>query len=324
MKRLKALADPGNLLNPGVIINSSPTANIENLKSIPTIEEEADQCMECGYCEHVCPSRELSLTPRQRILVRREMVRQERQGGATPLLRALEADYQYLGINTCAGDGMCQTQCPVEIDTGALIKRFRHRGHSPRAEAVAHGIAKRYATAEPLARTSLRVGHVVQSSLGSGAMIGVTGLIRRVVGNELFPLWSKDMPRPTSGQLPDTTKTGAQAVYFPACINRIFGHSPGELSGMTLPEAFVALTRRAGVPVYIPENVAGICCGTPWHSKGYVDGNKLMANKSIERCWEWSSGGRIPIVVDASSCTHGFRTCRNDLTPETGASCGPN
>ena len=242
----------------------------------------------CGYCEHVCPSRELSLTPRQRILVRREMVRQERQGGATPLLRALEADYQYLGINTCAGDGMCQTQCPVEIDTGALIKRFRHRGHSPRAEAVAHGIAKRYAIAEPLARTSLRVGHVVQSSLGSGAMIGVTGLIRRVVGNELFPLWSKDMPRPTSGQLPDTTKTGAQAVYFPACINRIFGHSPGELSGMTLPEAFVALTRRAGVPVYIPENVAGICCGTPWHSKGYVDGNKLMANKSIERCW----GGR--------------------------------
>jgi D-lactate dehydrogenase len=319
MKRLKALADPGNLLNPGVIINSSPTANIENLKSIPTIEEEADQCMECGYCEHVCPSRELSLTPRQRIVVRREMVRQEREGGATPLLRALEADYQYLGINTCAGDGMCQTQCPVEIDTGALIKRFRHRGHSPRAEAVANGIAKRYAIAEPLARTSLRVGHAVQSSLGSGAMIGVTGLIRSVVGNELFPLWSKDMPRPTSGRLPDTTQTGAQAIYFPACINRIFGHSPGELSGMTLPEAFVALTRRAEVPVYIPENVAGICCGTPWHSKGYVDGNKLMANKSIERCWEWSSGGRIPIVVDASSCTHGFRTCRDDLTPENRA-----
>ena len=114
------------------------------------------------------------------------------------------------------------------------------------------------------------------------------------MGNELFPLWSKDMPQPTSGRLPDTTKTGAQAVYFPACINRIFGHSPGELSGMTLPEAFVALTRRAGVPVYIPENVAGICCGTPWHSKGYVDGNKLMANKSIERCWEWSSGGGSP------------------------------
>jgi D-lactate dehydrogenase len=319
MRRLKALADPDDLLNPGVIINPSPTAHVENLKPAPTIEEEADQCMECGYCEHVCPSRELSLTPRQRIVVHREMVRQEQQGGTTPLLRALEADYQYLGLNTCAGDGMCQTQCPVHIDTGALIKRFRHRDHSLRAEAVARGIAKRYALAEPLARASLRMGHVVQATLGSGAMIGVTGLIRKVVGNELFPLWSKDMPRPAPGRLPTTTRAGAQAVYFPACINRIFGHSPGEPDGMALSEAFLALTRRAGVQVYIPKDVAGICCGTPWHSKGYMDGNELMANRSIERCWEWSDGGKLPIVVDASSCTYGFRTCRDDLMLENQA-----
>jgi D-lactate dehydrogenase len=133
MRRLKALADPDGLLNPGVILNPSPTAHVDNLKSEPTIEEEADKCMECGYCEHVCPSRELSLTPRQRIGVRREMVQQEQQGGTTALLQALEADYPYLGNHTCAGDGMCQTQCPVHIDTGALIKRFRHRSHSPRA-----------------------------------------------------------------------------------------------------------------------------------------------------------------------------------------------
>jgi D-lactate dehydrogenase len=96
----------------------------------------------------------------------------------------------------------------------------------------------------------------------------------------------------------------------------MFGHSPGESNGLSLPETFLTLTRRAGVPVHIPDNVAGICCGTPWHSKGYVDGNKLIVNRSIERCWEWTDHGRIPIVVDASSCTHGFLTCRADLTPE--------
>jgi len=319
MRRLKALVDPDGLLNPGVILNPSPTAHVDNLKSEPTIEEEADKCMECGYCEHVCPSRELSLTPRQRIVVRREMVQQEQQGGTTALLQALEADYPYLGNHTCAGDGMCQTQCPVHIDTGALIKRFRHRSHSHRAEAVARGIANRYATAEPLARTSLRMGHLVQATLGSGAMIGLTEVLRKTVGNELFPLWSKDMPKPAPGRLPKAERDGAQAVYFPACINRIFGHSPGERSGTTLPEAFLAITRRAGVPVYVPEDVAGICCGTPWHSKGYVDGNDLIANRSIERCWEWSEGGRLPIIVDASSCTYGFRTCRGDLTPENRA-----
>jgi D-lactate dehydrogenase len=119
-------------------------------------------------------------------------------------------------------------------------------------------------------------------------------VFRKVVGNELFPLWSEDMPEPAPGRLPAAMRDGARAVYFPACINRIFGHSPGERSGTTLPEAFLDLTRRAGVPVYIPEDVAGSCCGTPWHSKGYVDGNDLIANRSIERCWEWSEGGDFP------------------------------
>src|ERR1022692_3405358 len=67
MRRLKQLADPHNLLNPGVIINSDPRAHLEDLKRIPTIEPEVDKCIECGYCESKCPSRELTLTPRQRI-----------------------------------------------------------------------------------------------------------------------------------------------------------------------------------------------------------------------------------------------------------------
>ena len=75
MKQLKALADPENLLNPGVIINSDPRAHVNNLKSLPSVEEEVDKCIECGYCEVMCPSRDLTLTPRQRIVVRREMKR---------------------------------------------------------------------------------------------------------------------------------------------------------------------------------------------------------------------------------------------------------
>src|SRR5271166_472825 len=82
MRRLKALADPHNLLNPGVIINPDRRAHLENLKRIPTIEPEVDKCIECGYCESKCPSRELTLTPRQRIVVRREMARLQNGFGA--------------------------------------------------------------------------------------------------------------------------------------------------------------------------------------------------------------------------------------------------
>ena len=77
MQQLKRLADPDNLLNPGVIINSDPKAHLADLKRIPSVEAEIDKCIECGYCEPKCPSRELTLTPRQRIVVRREMARQQ-------------------------------------------------------------------------------------------------------------------------------------------------------------------------------------------------------------------------------------------------------
>ncbi len=63
-----------------MIINSDPKAHLADLKRFPTVEPEIDKCIECGYCEPKCPSRELTLTPRQRIVVRREMARQQDTG----------------------------------------------------------------------------------------------------------------------------------------------------------------------------------------------------------------------------------------------------
>ncbi len=69
MQELKRLVDPDGLLNPGVILNDDPRAHVRHLKDLPTVEDEVDQCIECGFCERMCPSRELTLTPRQRIVV---------------------------------------------------------------------------------------------------------------------------------------------------------------------------------------------------------------------------------------------------------------
>ena len=76
MWRIKALADPAGVLAPGVLLNRDPGVHLRNLKSTPPIEEVADNCVECGFCEPVCPSRHLTTTPRQRIVLRREMARQ--------------------------------------------------------------------------------------------------------------------------------------------------------------------------------------------------------------------------------------------------------
>lgn len=76
-RRIKEIFDPKNLINPDVIICDDPTIHLKNLKPANAIEEFVNQCMECGFCEKVCPSRDLTLTPRQRIAVRREIARLE-------------------------------------------------------------------------------------------------------------------------------------------------------------------------------------------------------------------------------------------------------
>ena len=310
MRRLKMLVDPAGLLNPGVLVPTGPKAHLDHLKSLPSIEREADMCIECGFCEPVCPSRELTLTPRQRIVVRREL---ERQTSGT-LAEELRRDYQYAGLDTCAGDGMCQTRCPVSIDTGALVKRFRAARHSSFARSAGLATARGAATAERLARAGLATGHALASVIGHRAVGALTGAARSVLGDDLVPRWTPDMPH-AARALPRTTADGAQAIYFPACMLRMFGPVEGEPAHPTIPEALLALARRAAVPVHIPEDITGACCSTPWHSKGYVAGDEAMANATLERLWRWTGEGRLPVVVEGSSCTHGFREGRAALTP---------
>ena len=320
MRRLKGLADPHNLLNPGVIINSDRRAHLEDLKRIPTIEPEVDKCIECGYCESKCPSRELTLTPRQRIVVRREMVRLQNGSsgeGTTEnrqLTTDLERDFPYSALDSCATDGLCATACPVSINTGELVKRFRRIRQTPSAQKRAVQVARNFAATESLLRWSLRLGHTAQAMVGPAALRSVGRLMSSIFGDGA-PEWMPDMPL-AAGPIPSTSRAGAQAVYFPSCISRTMGRLLGEPNDQSLMEVMVALAQRAGVPIYIPVDVAGTCCGTPFSSKGLADAHQITINTAIERCWRWSEQGRLPMVIDTSPCTYGFRTARGYLNEE--------
>jgi D-lactate dehydrogenase len=343
MRRLKELADPHNLLNPGVIINPDRRAHLEDLKRIPTIEPEVDKCIECGYCESKCPSRELTLTPRQRIVVRREMARLQngKSNGRVPQVRApllganlgtrnskietdvvgdkdlfesLDRDFPYSALDTCATDGLCATACPVSINTGELVKRFRQIRQSPASQKWATRIATHFEATESLLRWSLRLGHAAQAVFGASAVHAISRWMRSFAGDSL-PEWAPDTPHAASS-VPLTVRAGAQAVYFPSCISRTMGRLPNEPEDKSLMQVMVELSHRAGVSVYIPSDVAGACCGTPFSSKGLVDAHKIAINTAIERCWAWSEQGRLPIVIDTSPCTYGFRTARGYLTEE--------
>jgi D-lactate dehydrogenase len=270
MWRVKRLADPDGVLSPGVILSRDPGIHLRNLKTEPPIDGPASSCMECGFCEPVCPSRDLTTTPRQRIVLRREIARQP---NGSPVQEALLEELDYEVLDTCAADGSCQLACPVGIDTGRMVKELRAERHTERADSLALATAKRWGPVESASRTGLRVGG---------------GAARRTRKG-------RALPRPAETKMPATTREGAAAVYVPSCTNRIFGGGP--------IDALVAVSARAGLPVWIPADVAGSCCGLPWSSKGFAGAHRHKANELVEQLWEWSGEGALPIVVDAASCT---------------------
>ena len=274
MWRVKRLVDPDGVLSPGIVLNRDPGVHLRNLKTTPSIEESATSCVECGFCEPVCPSRGLTVTPRQRIVLRREIARQPE---GSPVRRALEEEFGYDVLDTCAADGSCQLSCPVGIDTGKLVKELRKAGHSDREERGGMRRARHWAGIEGASRVGLRF---------------VGPLARRTKRG-------RSLPRPAPGKLPPTIHTGAAAVYVPSCTNRIFG---GTGDGWVV-EALVEVSARAGLPLWIPEDVAGSCCGLPWGSKGLAEGQRHKANEMVAKLWEWSGEGALPIVIDAASCT---------------------
>lgn len=298
MWEIKGLLDPDGILNPGVVLSDDPDSYLHDLKRVPTVEREVDRCVECGYCEPTCPSKSITLTPRQRIVIRRDMAWAEEQGD-TELLRDLQKDYDYDGVQTCAVDGMCGVACPVDINTGDLVRRLRAEQSNAIEGAVWGVAAKHWGTVTRAGGVALTVADALPAPL----VRGVTHLGRAVLGTDTVPLYDGGLPHGGSKPPRPESPTDAQAVFFGACIGTMFG-AEGEGEGSR--DALRALLDRAGIPVVIPEENGGLCCGTPWKSKGHLDGYARMSNRVLESLWVASRHGELPVVCDAASCTEGL------------------
>ncbi|MCZ0997476.1 (Fe-S)-binding protein [Streptomyces mirabilis] len=211
MCEVKRLLDPLGLLNPGVLLDEDSAGHISHLKSTPTVETEVDRCVECGYCEPVCPSQDLTISPRRRIVLRREMARAKGADDAG-LLAELERDYQYDALDTCAVDGMCATACPVGIDTGDLTRRLRaeQRGRTEQrawAYAARHwdGVTRTAATALTAARTAPAV-----------LPTRITAAGRALLGDDTVPAWSADLRAAAADAAPCTPRHRRRCTSRPA------------------------------------------------------------------------------------------------------------
>lgn len=320
MKRVKQLADPQNILNPGVLISDNPNAHLQHIKEMTPINDRfhvhnLDSCIECGLCEPVCPSRNVTLTPRQRIQAQRVM-RAQVNSHLPQAAQLLEKEYQYEGRDTCAADGMCQTVCPMQINTGELTDVLRAQQLDRTFATLLTAAARHFKRTEKIIKESLTWA-VDAERMVSPKPFEWTMALGHALSNQV-PHWSHNFPKAPRFEARHTEHP--DVIYFPACVTRIFGSSVAGKDNMM--QVILRIADKAGIAISLPEEAQGLCCSQIWEHKGDTEGQKIMANKVVEHFWNWSDGGRIPVMCDTTSCTHTLLTAlaanekQTVLTPE--------
>mgnify|MGYP001814760871 CR=1 FL=1 len=315
MEKIKAIFDPKGILNPGVILNPNPQVHIENLKPLPATDAIVDKCIECGFCEAVCPSKNLSLTPRQRIVAQREISRLKALGENPPRLAAILDDYDYQGEATCATDGLCALSCPVDINTGELTKALRRLNMlNQHCQKRADWVANHFEAVTIAMRAGFKAAAGTHKLLGSETMNILAAQTRHLSGDRL-PLWNPFMPTAGRRRAPRmaNSKGNDGVVYFPACVTRTMGPAMGDPHKEPLPEVTVRVLERAGFTVIFPDDMDKLCCGMAFESKGFIDQADRKAVELERALISVSRDGKYPILCDTSPCLSRMRQVMNGL-----------
>ena len=309
MWSIKRLLDPQGILNPDVILSDDPQIHLKNLKPLPAADDIVDKCIECGFCEPVCPSRGLTLSPRQRIVIWRDIQARKRAGIDTT---ELERAYQYHGLDTCAATGLCAERCPVGINTGDLVRKLRAR--DAHHGGTADWLAGHFATALAGTRLTLMAANSARRLLGAPLLARTSAALHRLSGERL-PQWTAAMPQAVRALriTPPSNDPRPRVVYLAACVSRIMGPAFGDEEQMPLIDKTRALLEKAGFQVVFPANQDSLCCGQPFASKGYAEQADAKRRELIDALLEASRGGLDPVYCDTSPCT--LRLLQDGLDP---------
>ncbi|MGB3123972.1 MAG: FAD-binding and (Fe-S)-binding domain-containing protein [Pseudomonas sp.] len=299
MWQLKRLLDPNGILNPDVVLSDDPQIHLKHLKPLPAADELVDKCIECGFCEPVCPSKGLTLSPRQRIVIWRDIQAKKRAGIDTT---ELETAYHYQGIDTCAATGLCAQRCPVGINTGDLVKKLRARD-ADRTK-TADWLASHFATAMQGARFTLHVANGARMLFGAPRLAKLSAKVTQLSKGQI-PQWTHAMPQPEKAIRfsPAVTNERPRVVYLAACVSRAMGPSAGDKEQVSLYDKTRGLLEKAGYQVVFPDNLDSLCCGQPFASKGYAEQAEHKRQELIGALLHASRGGLDPIYCDTSPCT---------------------
>jgi len=315
---VKAIFDPDNLLNPGVIVDPDPVdaslrlplaRSLSGARGFGYAHDGGDfatavhRCVGVGKCRAdtggvMCPSylatKDETHSTRGRARVLQEMANGSLVSGGWKSVEVAEA------LDLCLSCKGCSSDCPAGVDMATykaevLFQRYRRRvrpashyllGWLPRWARLATKtprLANGVLAPKPLAALAKRIGGIDQ---------------RRPLPKfaaESFRHWFATHP----------VAAGEPVMLFLDTFTNAFSPRVGI--------AAVAVLEAAGYSVQIPGH--SVCCGLTWISTGQLDGARRQLNHTLGALDAAASQG-IPIVGLEPSCTAVLRSDVTELLPD--------
>lgn len=302
-RRIKTIFDPTRILNPDVMITDDPDVYKKNLKAQCVIDDAFTICMECGFCEKNCPSRNLTLTPRQRIALLRETKRLENEGNFA-VANELKKGYEYFGVETCAACSMCKGLCPLSIDTAQIALSMRRI--DPPAPGLAKKIYDNFSSTLEMCRAGVSLEGIAGAIITQKAISKITEGLHGVTG--VTPYVPKTTPKANRYKLKNRIKPTnfEKVVYFSTCANRAFRQNQGYDDQRSLQQVVESLCNKAQIDIIYPEHIENLCCGLSFEN--YDDVHERAVKDLHDALMKASQNGKYPIVIDHSACfNHAFK-----------------
>ncbi len=305
MHELKRIIDPLGIMNPGVILNDDPECHLKGMKYAVAVDKFVDTCIDCGFCEYVCPSGSVGLSSRQRIYARRTIAGL-RKDGKTAQADRWEAAFKNIGVDLCAADGLCAGRCPLGIDIAGYMKQLRGQGHSPFSRSMASSVAKHFGLVETAASSLLGFGSGLHKLMGHNLAQATGGISKAITGMKVPDL--REALLTGGGRIPRPgTKAGAPSVvYYPSCAVRMMGYvdKDGDGTPMSDPlmDVTVRLLERAGYNVIVPDKTKGLCCGKMFETKGLHEQADAKLKELEAVLLAATNNGEFPVLCETSPC----------------------
>lgn len=302
MYALKGIIDPLNIMNPDVMLNEDPNCHLTGLKYAVAVDSIVDTCIDCGFCEYVCPSGGVGLSSRQRIYTLRTIAGL-RKDGKNALADKWEAAFRRIGVDLCAADGLCATRCPLGIDIAGFMKKLRGLGHSSFAKGMASSAARHFGLLEGAASGMLSFGSGAHKLLGHHLAEASGALTRAVTGMKVPDLNAVHLTGGAPAPRGSVTPGAPAVVYYPSCAVRMMGYKDADgAREESLMDVTVRLLKKAGYSVILPEQAKGLCCGKMFETKGLHEQADAKLKELETVLLALSGNGEIPVLCETSPC----------------------